>query len=426
MFFRMIRRAITRQFRRMIMVAFTVALGVSLATAMLNVVFDVGDKVNQELKTYGANINIIPKGSTFINDVYGLEQNNEGVTNYIQESKLANLKTIFWAHNIVDFTPYLEVTGIINGKDKVNITGTWFSKKLELPTGEIVKTGMIRMKDWWELGAHWLGDNMTDGIMIGKDISDKYLLNIGDSVSLKIGDEERKFVVKSSFTSGSKEDEVIFLPLKTVQEMLKITDKVTRVEVSALTTPDNELSRRAAENPKLLSIDDYETWYCTAYVSSVCFQIDEVIPDAIAKPIRQVAESEGEILNKTKLIMILITILSMLGSALAISNLVTASVMERSNEIGLLKAIGANDAPIAILILVETLVITFIGSVIGYFAGLLFAQIIGHSVFSASINIKPVVIPVVGVLVTLVTLLGSIPAIKLLLKLKPAEVLHGR
>ncbi len=426
MFFRMIKGAITRQFRRMIMVAFTIALGVSLATAMLNVVFDVGDKVNQELKTYGANINVIPKGATLINDVYGLDKEEEQVPHYIDENELGKLKTIFWAHNIVDFTPYLEVTGVINGKDKVDIKGTWFNKKIELPTGEVFKTGMTRMKDWWELGAHWLGDDMTDGVMIGKDIQDKYLLNIGDSLSLKIGNETRTFVVRSSFVSGSVEDGAIFLPLKTVQNMLNIKNKVTRVEVSALTTPDNELSRRAAENPKLLSIDDYETWYCTAYVSSVCFQIDEVITDAIAKPIRQVAESEGEILNKTKLIMMLITILSMLGSALAISNLVTASVMERSSEIGLLKAIGAKDAPIVVLILVETLVIALIGSVVGYFVGLGFAQIIGHSVFDSSINIKPIVIPILGVLVSFVTLIGSIPAIKLLLKLKPAEVLHGR
>ncbi len=426
MFYRMIKGAITRQFKKMLMVAFTVALGVSLATAMLNVVFDVGDKVNQELKAYGANINVLPKGATLINDVYGLKSDVSKQTTFLDERELGKIKSIFWTNNIVDFTPYFETTGVINGEDKVDIKGVWFNKKLNLPTGETIKTGMTRMKDWWELGAHWLGDDMTDGIMIGADIQEKYLLNIGDTVTLKIGDKEREFTVRSSFTSGSNEDSAIFMPLKVVQEMTGKENAVTRVEVSALTTPDNELSRRAAENPKMLSIEDYETWYCTAYVSSVCFQIDDVLTDAISKPIRQVAESEGEILNKTKLIMILITILSMLGSAVAISNLVTASVMERSAEIGLLKAIGAKDHSIVLLILIEIFIIALIGSVFGYFAGLGFAQIIGSSVFSASINIKPVVIPIVAVLVAIVTLIGSIPAIKILLKLRPAEVLHGR
>jgi putative ABC transport system permease protein len=62
-------------------------------------------------------------------------------------------------------------------------------------------------------------------------------------------------------------------------------------------------------------------------VSSICYQIDEVIPDGVAKPIRQVAESEGAILEKTQLLMLLITILSMLGAALGISNLVSTIVM---------------------------------------------------------------------------------------------------
>ena len=52
MFFRMIRGAFTRQWKKMLMIALTVALGASLATAMLGVMMDVGDKVNQELKTY--------------------------------------------------------------------------------------------------------------------------------------------------------------------------------------------------------------------------------------------------------------------------------------------------------------------------------------------------------------------------------------
>jgi putative ABC transport system permease protein len=198
------------------------------------------------------------------------------------------------------------------------------------------------------------------------------------------------------------------------------------VEVSALTTPDNELARRAAQDPKGLSIAEWETWYCTAYVSAICYQIDEVITGAVSKPIRRVAESEGAILEKTQLLMLLITILSLAGSALGISNLVTAGVMERAAEIGLLKALGAHDAPVSLLVLTEILITGVLGGFSGYFAGLGFAQIIGQAVFSSAITVKPTVIPLVAALVLLVTLAGSVPAIRLLLSLRPAEVLHGR
>ena len=196
--------------------------------------------------------------------------------------------------------------------------------------------------------------------------------------------------------------------------------------MSALTTPDNELAEKAAKDPGSLTIAQYELWYCTAYVSSICYQIQEAITDSVASPVRQVAESEGAIMDKTELLMILITILSLIGSALGITNLVTASVMERSNEIGLFKAVGAKDSSISGLVLTEILLTGVAGAVAGYFLGFGFAQIIGHTVFNSSIEMKPFVIPVVAVLMLAVTLIGSIPAIRMLLRLDPAEVLHGR
>ena len=62
--------------------------------------------------------------------------------------------------------------------------------------------------------------------------------------------------------------------------------------------------------------------------------------DSVARPVRQVAQSEGVILEKTQLLMVLVTVLALIASALAIANLVTAGVMERSNEIGLMKPWG--------------------------------------------------------------------------------------
>jgi putative ABC transport system permease protein len=172
---------------------------------------------------------------------------------------------------------------------------------------------------------------------------------------------------------------------------------------------------------------EWDTWYCTAYISSIAYQIEEVISDARAKPVLQVAESEGAILRKTQLLMLMLTALSLACSALAISNLVTAGVMERSAEIGLLKAVGASSAEVLLLIMTETMITSFIGGVAGYFAGRGFAQIIGVTVFGSYISSKAlIVIPLVAVLVAAVTLAGSLPAMRLLLSLRPAEVLHGR
>ena len=439
MFFRMIRGEFTRQWKKMIMVALTVALGASLATAMLNVMLDVEDKVNQELKTYGANITVVPKASSVLNNLYeieGEEASSAREGTYLLEDELGNIKTIFWAFNIVDFAPFIDTTAALDDGSNVKLVGTWFNHHLDLPTGETLDTGIQNLRTWWDIkegfwlneqvGADISGNSNSNMAMMGSLLAEQQGIKAGDTILVSTEHGKEELTVVGIFDAGGDEDMEIYAPMDLVQSLSNTDGYLTSIEVSALTTPDNELAEKAAKDPSSLTIAQYETWYCTAYASSICYQIQEVITDSVASPVRQVADSEGAILEKTKLLMVLITILSLIGSALGITNLVTASVMERSNEIGLLKAIGAKDGAISALVLTEIIITGIVGAVVGYFVGLGFAQIIGHSVFNSAIDIKLYVIPIVALLVLVVTLAGSIPAIRMLLRLRPAEVLHGR
>ena len=429
MFVRMIAKAFLRQWKKMLMIAFTIALGSSLATAMLSVMMDVEDKMNQELKAYGANITVVPKSASVINDLYDVGDENISGT-YLKEDELGKIKTIFWAFNIVDYTPFITAQAELENGDPVQVTGTWFNHHMDLPTGETLDAGIASLRSWWSVTeGEWLDEQSAesrDRAMVGTDLAQKEQISVGDTILLSGSEAQRELEVVGIFDAGGEEDDVIYVPVDTAQALGGLEGKIDSIEVSALTTPDNELAQRAARDPGSLSVSQYETWYCTAYVSSICYQIEEAITDCVASAVRQVADSEGQILSKTKLLMILITILSMVGAALGICNLVTASVMERSQEIGLMKAIGAHNPAITGLVLAEVLCTALIGGVIGFYAGIGFAQIIGHSVFSSSISIRPMVVPVVAVLVALVTLIGSIPAIRMLLNLRPTEVLHGR
>ncbi len=427
MFFRIIRGALFRQKGKMLMIAFTIALGASLATSMLNTMLGVGDKVNQELKAYGANINVLSKEASLLDDIYGMEDQESKVQKYLSEDELGNIKTIFWAFNIVDYAPYFNTKVNIDGADEsTKLIGTWFAHHMDLPTGEILDTGMIKLKSWWTIDGEWVQEEADDEVMLGVVYANRNAYNVGDTLELKGEAKTKQVKVVGIFESGSEDDQSVYTSLGLAQEMAGKSNVVNRIEVSALTTPDNDLARKAAQNPKSLTLKEWEIWYCTAYVSSICYQIQEVITDSVAKPIRQVAESEGDILNKTTLLMVLITVLSLIGSALGISNLVTAGVMERRTEIGLQKAIGASNGIIIGTMLTEIIITGIIGGVAGYFVGILLAQIIGIRVFGSAIPPTPMVIPIVIVLIVIVTLLGSIPAIRYLLNLNPTEVLHGR
>lgn len=427
MFFRMIRGSIFRQKKKMFMIAITIALGTSLAASMLNTMLGVGDKVNRELKTYGANINVIPKEASMIDDLYGIEDTEGTVKAYLKEDELGMIKTIFWAYNIVDYAPYFNTkVNIKDGDENVKLVGTWFYKHLDLPTGESVDTGISRMKTWWSIEGEWIQDDDVNSAMVGTVLATRNGYKIGDKLEIQAPKGNKEVEIKGIFEAGSNEDSYIFMPLDEVQKLAGIENAVNKVEVSALTTPDNDLARKAARNPLSLTVKEWEVWYCTAYVSAICYQIQEVMTDSIAKPIRQVAESEGDILNKTTLLMVLITVLSLISSAFGISNLVTASVMERRAEIGLKKALGAHNPRIIGAMLTEIMIIAIMGGAVGYLAGLGIAQIIGITVFGSGIPPTPMVVPIVIILILIVTLIGSLPAIKYLLKLNPTEVLHGR
>ena len=424
----MIGRTLVRQKGKMLMIAFTVVLGVSLSTAMMNVMLGVGDKVNRELKVYGANITVRHKEAALMSDLYGLNE-GQGVTDkFLREEDVMKLKSIFWGFNIIGFAPMLNGRVELQGVGPVTVVGTWMRKHAELNTGETVDTGLRDLRSWWarDLKGDWIGEADDDFVMVGSLLAGQNDIKPGDVLTLSSGGRTKRVTVKGVFTDGSNADTEVIGTLRMVQELMDLPGCVSTIEVSALTTPDNDLARKAAQNPKSLSPDEYETWYCTAYVSAICHQIQEVVRDGVARPVRQVAESEGTILNKTTLLMVLITILSSIGSALAISNLITASVIERSQELGLMKALGAQNWQIALLVLTEVMMTSVLGGAVGYFVGIGFAQLIGQTVFGSTIEIARMVILIVAVILFFVTLLGSVPAIRYLMALKPTEVLHGK
>ena len=297
---------------------------------------------------------------------------------------------------------------------------------MTLPTGDAFDTGVEEMKSWWQIDGDWPKDN-TDQVLVGQKLAESLQVKTGDTLSYRRADgTQGQFVIAGIVSGGGNEDNAILASLPVVQQALNLKGKVSEIEVSAITTPENDLARKAAANPERLSQAEREIWYCTAYVSSIAFQIEEVVNNSSARPVRQIAESEGKILDKTQLLMLLITVLSLISAALGVSNLVSANVMERSREIGLMKALGAKNYEVILMILTETLIAGILGGIVGYFIGMGFAQVIGYTVFGSAIANNIIVVPIVGALMVAVILLGSVPAIRTLLSLQPASVLHGR
>ena len=433
-FLRMIARSFTRQLRRRLLIALTVCLSATVSVSMLGVVFDVGDKLNAELSTYGSNIVVQPKADAVVSDLY----NTEGVsgaatqsdpTAFLKESDAAKIKTIFWAFNITNFAPQLNIHAQVDGTS-VPIVGTWFNKELKLASGETTVVGVDGMRSWWTLDGKWPKDDTDQGV-IGKTLAAQLGVKTGDTITLDkdtaSGKHNRqKITITGVYDSGDDENGSLYLSSSVAQVLADLPDSVDKIEVKALTTPENDLARKAAQNPAALSQDDWETWYCTAYPSSIAYQIEEVIPGAVAKQVRQVAALQGNVLQKTQAVMILMTVLSLIAAAVAVANLMGASIGERASELALLKALGATDGAVSRLMMAETAAIALLGAVVGAGLGSGVAQLIGQVVFGSGITMRPMVFVLVFVLLAITVLVASASSIRSILSLKPAEVLHGR
>ncbi|HBW35721.1 ABC transporter permease [Desulfosporosinus sp. BICA1-9] len=429
MFWRMLKKSFSKGLKGKLLAVVTIAFGASLASSMLNISLDIGDKVNRELKTYGANILVEPRVETVPVNIGGIEYNPLQGQSFLEDASLSSLKTIFWANNILSFTPYLEQPAVTGKQDTV-LVGTWFNKEITTPAGEKVVTGAVSLKAWWKVNGQWADDSSENQAMVGTELAQKAGIKQGDNLKVLVntpsGGKEQVLKVTGVFDSGSGDDRKVFVPLALIQKLQGTSGKVSKVEVSALTTPENELARRAAKDLQSLTSEEYERWYCTAYVGAITYQIEEILPGVRANAIRQVAESEGLILGKIQLLMLLLTAAALLSAALGISSLMTTKVLERSKEIGLLKALGAEGWQVIALFVAESVISGILGGVLGYLMGLGFAQVIGQAVFGSGLSIKIMVLPIVLTLSVGVALLGSLSAIRMLVNLRPAEVLHGR
>ena len=425
---RLLYRSFTRQLRRRSLIALTVALCASICVAMLGIVLDVGDKLNAELTTYGSNIVVQPKADAVVSNLYETDR-DAAPTAYLDESTIPKIKTIFWAYNIVDFAATLKGSVKVSSSggevDDLSVTGTWFNKDLSLPTGETTTAGVTTMRSWWTMEGSWPADDAEQAV-IGSDLAGRLGLSAGDTVTLTTPTGSRTLTVTGVYTSGDSDDDTLYAPLAVVQELTGHIGQVDQVEVKALTTPENDLSRKAAQNPAILSSADWETWYCTAYASSIAYQIEEAIPGAVAKQVRQVAAVEGNVLEKTQTLMILMTALSLVAAVLAVASLTTASLVERTGEFALLKAIGASSASVNRLILAETAVLGLAGTAVGALVGSGLAQLIGRIVFGSSITMRPMVYVLVVALISLVLLVATASSMRSILKIQPATALHRR
>lgn len=416
MFLRLVYQSFRRQQRRKLLAGVSIALGVTVATAMIAVATDIGDKINRELRSYGANISVTPQADALDVRIGGVDLKPATNGAYLSEASLPEIKGIFWRNNIEGFAPFLPVPVTLSNGAHVDLVGTYFDKKLRYGKEDFT-TGVRKISPWWKVTGAWPGDD-SDDVLVGAALANSLGVKAGDSLPLG----GRSLHVSGILTTGGSEDNQIIAPLALAQAMLGRPDAVKQVQVSALTKPEDDFARK---NPKALNKADFDRWFCSPYAKSIAFQLSQAIPGARAVEIRQVSQNEGNVLSHIEGLMLLVTIAALLASALAVSAAMATAILERRSEVGLMKAIGAANASIAGLFFTEAALLAVVGGAVGFALGALLARRIGLWIFASQVSISPVLFPVVIALAVIVTFLGSAASIRKAMQYEPVMALRG-
>lgn len=134
-----------------------------------------------------------------------------------------------------------------------------------------------------------------------------------------------------------------------------------------------------------------------------------------------VSETVSEIDSMTTLLIGLVGAISLIVSGIGVMNIMIVSVSERTREIGVRKAIGATDFDILKQFLIEAILLTSFGGVIGVIVGYLF-NFISSWIGITFVMSLPTVLISLGFSVVIGLIFGIIPAIRAS-KLKPIDAL---
>src|SRR5277367_54565 len=229
MFPRLVYESFRHQARRKLLAGIAITLGVGVATAMVAVATDIGDKISRELRTYGANLIVTPQEDTLDLQIGGVDLKPPSDGAYLNEADLPKIRGTFWHHNIVGFSPMLPVNAEVQtGAGPANLTllGTYFAKQLSFGKEEFV-TGVKIIHPWWKVQGAWPDDNSQD-VLLGESLARKLDRKVGDQIEIA-GQEHH---ISGILSTGGVEDSQVVAPLSVAQQILGKPGAVRRLYVS--------------------------------------------------------------------------------------------------------------------------------------------------------------------------------------------------
>ena len=394
MYLKMVVSSLVRRSSRLIVAVLAIAIGATTLSGLVTIYYDIPRQLGREFRSYGANLVLLPRGDT-----------------KILRGDLEAVRRIIGGDRIVGMAPYRYQTVKINEQPYI-IAGTDLDEAR-------------KNSPFWYVEGEWGTKDRPDQVMVGKEIARTLDLSLGDDFVVKgvkygqsavasqqtfsaeenvkkdVGTQyfSRKLYVRGIITTGGAEEGFIFTDADMLNELIGDTFRSDVVECSVMAD--------------------------AAGLGTLSSAIEAELPNVQPRAVRRLTQSQDIVLGKLQALVYLVTIVVLLITMISVYTTMMAMVAERKREIGLKKALGAENGLIMGEFLGEGVLLGFIGGALGVLLGFEFAQQVSLSVFGRAIHFQWLLIPITIAVFIAITILASILPVRKVMDIHPAIVLRG-
>lgn len=332
--------SLRRRRSRAAFVVAALALGIGTLVALVSLTRAMQGEIGDELDRFGANIVVTPKATTLDLayghvDIGGLTVDAQELT----DQDAAAIRTIPHKRNISAVAPKLIGTTELDG-EPVLLVGA------SLPQERGIKS-------WWRFEGRF--PDSPGEVLLGAEVAQLLHKAPDDRVGL---DGRELTVAGVLHPTGAIDDRAVFADLGLVRQVLGRPGALTVIEVSAL---------------------------CRGCpIEDIVAQIGQVLPHARVAPIRQAVAAREQAVGQMTRFAYLVSAIVLLAVGLVIMTTLLASVTERTQEIGILRAVGFRQSHVVRVILIEVLIVSALGGLAGWMAGSAGAHFFGRTLWQLS------------------------------------------
>ncbi len=376
----------------------TLTIGAAVAAMLLNLYGDAQVKMTREFRAFGAKLILSPSGvaresgnPAELQDSLDASLMNEDVVREIRRSgsEARRIMAVGILHAVAGARNATNRSARGDSGEQVIVVGTDF-------------TLLHQLYSAWRLSGSAAMGGPSEAV-IGERVAEQLRLGRGDDLALEIGGggntTQIRVKIAAIVSTGGPEDGQVFLPLSRLQEALGIDGGISLAE---------------------LRVDG-----STQEIEAVAARIADAFPKLDVRPVREIVYSEGQVLNTIRWLLLTLTMIILAITALCLIATITAIVLERQREIGLMKALGASDRLLMGFFLAEVGVLASAGSLVGFGLGAILSRFLGVQLFGIPLDLHWPALPWVTLTTVGVALVAAWSPVRVVRRIRPAMVLKG-